>query len=208
MTGVQTCALPIFCTVDTVGTATAVNPDGSIVVGEFLAIPQVYVDESTGEEFHYCSDGAWRWSENGGTENLGDFTPDYRPLAQDLSDDGGVIVGVAFPYDFFLPRKSIIWTQATGFLDFQEFLESQGTFAPGWAFQVAGTISGDARTVGGFGASAFGYQGFTVQMPKVVVCHAPQGNPSNKKSLDVKFPEDLGTHLAHGDTIGLCGSGL
>jgi len=199
---------PARCTVDTVGTATAVNPDGSIVVGEFMAVPQVYVDESTGEEFHYCSDAAWKWTPNGGTQNLGDFTPDYRPLAEDVSDDGRVIVGVAFPYDFFLPRKSLIWTQATGFLDLQEFLASQGTFVQDWLLQVAGTVSGDGRTIGGFGASHVAYQGFIVNMPKVVICHAPPGNPANKKTLDVTFPDDLGTHLAHGDTIGLCGSGI
>ena len=199
---------PVACTVDTVGTATGVNPDGSIVVGEFYAVPQVYTDESTGEQFHYCSDGAWKWTANGGTEYLGDFTPDYRPLAQDVSDDGRVIVGVAFPYDFFLPRKSVMWTQPTGFVEFQDFLASQGTFAQDWLFQVAGTVSGDGKTVAGLGASHFGYQGFVVQMPKVVVCHAPPGNPANKKTLDVTFPDDLGTHLAHGDTIGLCGSGI
>jgi probable HAF family extracellular repeat protein len=198
---------PAFCTVDTVGSASAVNPNGSIVVGEFLATEQIYTDPDSGEEFHYCNNTSWKWTASGGITGLGDFIPDYTPLAQDVSDDGSVIVGVANPFDFFFPRLSVIWTEETGFIDFQQFLAQQGTYAPGWSLAVAGSISGDGKTVGGFGGSSYGPQGFVVQMPKIVVCHAPPGNPSSKKTTDISFPDSLANHLAHGDTIGQCGNG-
>jgi uncharacterized membrane protein len=198
---------PAFCTVDTVGSASAVNPNGSIIVGEFYATEQVFTDPDSGEEFHYCNNTSWKWTAGGGLTNLGDFIPDYTPLAQDVSDDGDVIVGVANPFDFFFPRLPVIWTPQTGFLEFQEFLAKQGTYAPGWSLAVAGTVSGDGKTVGGFGNSPYGAQGFVVQMPKIVICHAPPGNPSKKKTIDVSFPNGMGSHLAHGDTIGQCGNG-
>lgn len=92
-------------------------------------------------------------------------------------------------------------------MNFQEFLAQQGTYAPGWSLAVAATVSGDGRTVGGYGFSPYGIQGFIVRMPKIVICHAPPGNPANKKSIEVPFPGGLASHLAHGDTIGLCGNG-
>jgi len=198
---------PAYCTVDTAGNATGVNPDGSIIVGEYYATQQSYTDPDSGEEFHYCNNTSWKWTPSGGVTSLGDFIPDYTPLAQDVSDDGSVIVGLANPFDFFMPRLPVIWTAPTGFLDFQEFLAQQGTYAPQWSLVVAGTVSGDGKTVGGYGYSPYGAQGYVVQMPKIVICHAPSGDPSNKKTLDISFPDALSSHLAHGDTIGLCGNG-
>lgn len=198
---------PEFCTVDTVGSASAVNPDGSIIVGEFYAAQRVFVDPDSGEESHYCRNGSWKWTPSEGAVDLGDFDPEYTALAQDVSDNGSVIVGVAIPFDFFLPRRGVLWTAQTGFLDLKELLVAQGTFAPDWSLEVAGTISGDAHTIGGFGASFYQPQGFIVQMPKIVICHAPTGNPANKKTTDVTFPDGLATHMAHGDTIGVCGNG-
>ena len=199
---------PQFCTVTDVGTATAVSPDGSIIVGEDYATQQVFVDPDSGEEFHYCGGTSWRWTPNGGVQDLGDFVADYSPKAQDVSDDGSVIVGTAFPFDFFLPRRSVLWTEATGFIDFKEFLEAQGTFATDWSLAGVNTVSGDGKTFAGFGASVYDIQGFVVQSPKVVLCHANPAHPENKRTIDVNFPESLGDHLAHGDTIGLCGNGM
>jgi len=198
---------PVFCTVDTVGSATAVNPNGSVIVGEYFASQEVFVDPDTGEEFHSCRNGSWRWTPDEDVIDLGEFIPDYTPLAQDVSDDGSVIVGVALPFDFFLPRRAILWTALTGYIDFQEFLAVQGTIAPEWSLLLAGTIAGNAQSVAGFGASPYGGAGFVVQMPKIVICHAPPGTPSDKKTTNVSFPDSLAHHIAHGDTIGLCGNG-
>lgn len=75
----------------------------------------------------------------------------------------------------------------------------------------AGSISGDGHTIAGSAFSPYSLQGYVVEMPKVVVCHHTPGtkkNPARKNTLDVTFPDDLENHLAHGDTIGLCGNGM
>ena len=124
-----------------------------------------------------------------------------------MSDDGNVVVGIALPFDFFMPRRPFIWTPLTGNMDLQEFMEAQGTWAPDWSLSSVSAISGDGRTLGGWGFSAFAAEGFVLQMPKVILCHSTPGNLSSKKSIDVTFPDGFGDHLAHGDTIGLCGNG-
>jgi len=197
---------PAFCTVSNVGTANAVNPDGSLIVGEYLALPQTFTDPDSGEVFHYCTNTSWRWTPGGGVQSLGEF-PGYTPIATDVSDDGKVIVGLGQPDDFFAPRRATIWTQWTGFLDFQEFLQRQGTWANDWNLAVAGTVSGDGKTVGGFGFSPLSIQGFVVKMPKVIVCHTSGGHRPRKQTIDVPWPEGLPSHLAHGDTIGMCANG-
>ena len=41
---------------------------------------------------------------------------------------------------------------------------------------------------------------------KVTVCHIPPGNPENAHTI-VVGPTAVPAHLAHGDTLGECGSG-
>ena len=38
---------------------------------------------------------------------------------------------------------------------------------------------------------------------KVVICHAPPGNPDNRHTITVGFPA-VQAHLDHGDTLGSC----
>jgi hypothetical protein len=105
----------------------------------------------------------------------------------------------------------MLWTPSTGSVDFQQFLEAQGTWAPGWIVAGASTVSGDGHSIAGGAYSPYSIQGYVVQMPKTVVCHhtpATRDNPARKNTIDVDFPEGLSDHLAHGDTIGLCGSGM
>lgn len=42
---------------------------------------------------------------------------------------------------------------------------------------------------------------------KVTICHVPPGNPANAHTITVGAPA-VKAHLAHGDTIGACGSGV
>ena len=41
---------------------------------------------------------------------------------------------------------------------------------------------------------------------KVVICHIPPGNPNNAHTITVGASA-VAAHLAHGDTLGPCGSG-
>jgi hypothetical protein len=56
----------------------------------------------------------------------------------------------------------------------------------------------------GAGYGPRGPAGWIIEMPKVNICHAPPGNPSNTHTINVLFREDMGNHLLHGDTIGVC----
>jgi probable HAF family extracellular repeat protein len=197
------------CTLDVTGEASAVNPNGSIVIGSYYFVPRTYEDPGTGDVYHYCESTPWKLNPNTGlAESLGGYLPEYglTTHAFDLSDDGGVLVGRADPFDFGY-SVPVIWTAPTGWLDFQGFLAAQGTFAQDWVGVSPITTSGNGQTIGGFGFSPFSRQGFVVSMPKIVICHAPVGNPANKHTQDVVWPDGLANHLAHGDTIGLCGNG-
>ena len=102
----------------------------------------------------------------------------------------------------------LLWTPATGWTDFQAFLAAQGTYASDWSLFTVGTVSGDGKTIGGFGFTPFSRQGFVVHMPKVVMCHQPsKRHHDKKKTIVVDFPEGMADHLAHGDVVGLCGDG-
>jgi uncharacterized membrane protein len=196
------------CLIDTAGEAGAVNPDGSIVLGDYFSLPKIY-DDGNGNLYHYCESSPWRLNASSGVpEPIGSYYPEYglTTHAFDLSDDGGVLLGRADPFDFGI-SVPLIWTATTGWIDFQAFLAAQGTYAQDWQLVTPGTISGNGTTIGGWGFSPFSRQGWIVSMPKVVICHASPGNPSNKKTVDVAWPGGLADHLAHGDTIGQCGNG-
>jgi uncharacterized membrane protein len=189
------------------GSAYGISSDGSAIVGECFPVERI-VDWGDGP-FRYCDCEAWRWTPSTGVESLGAFQyPDYRPYASDISDDGRVVVGGALPNSPWEPPRPAIWTRATGMIDFQEFLEAQGTFAPDWTIYSATSVSADGRTIAGNAATPFGFLGFVVEIPKAVVCHRSSWLPWFKLSLPVPFPEGLEAHLAHGDTLGTCPEGF
>lgn len=53
-----------------------------------------------------------------------------------------------------------------------------------------------------FGAAA----AFADSDGKVDICHIPPGNPDNAHTINVSV-HAVPAHLAHGDTLGECGSG-
>jgi uncharacterized membrane protein len=197
------------CTLDVSGEATAVNADGSIVIGDYYNTAQVYEDPYDGTLYHYCTGGPWKLNPSTGlAESAGSYFPEYglTTHAFDLNADGSVMLGRADPFDFGF-TVPLIWTGPTGWIDFQAFLAAQGTYAADWLLVTPGTISGDGKVVGGWGFSPYSRQGWIVNMPKIVICHAPPSTPANKKTIDVTWPDGLSSHLAHGDTIGQCGNG-
>jgi uncharacterized membrane protein len=188
------------------GTAYGVNADASAIVGECYPVERV-VDWGEGP-YRYCDCQAWRWTEETGVHTLGDFQyPDYNPFASDVSDDGKVVVGGAFPFTPWDMPRPAIWTEATGMIDFQEFLEAQGTFAPGWTITSVSSVSGDGKTIAGNAATPFGFLGFVVEIPEAVVCHRSPSPSGPGVSVAVPFPDGLESHLGHGDTLGVCPRG-
>ena len=196
---------------ENVGAANGINASGSAIVGEQYPVPRD-VDTGAGEVTRYCDEGAWLWTESTGVRWLGEFeAPGYRTAALDVSDDGKVVTGIAESLTPGEASRSLLWTEATGAIDFQEFLVSQGTWAPGWALSSLSALSGDGRTAAGVAVAPYLYQGFVVKMPKVVICHHSKvkpDQPGRMRTIDVAFPDALDHHLAHGDTIGICGNGL
>lgn len=146
----------------------------------------------------------WRWSEAGGVEELG-FVSGQRVSAMiDVSEDGNVVTGYT---DFPSTRFASLWTPELGWTDFQFFLNAQGTFANDWQLATTGAMDPTGKYITGWAFARAGQTGFWVRMLKTVVCHASIADPDQKQTLEVDFPENLGVHLLHGDTVGYCPDG-
>lgn len=123
-----------------------------------------------------------------------------------LSAGGGVITG----WSQTTPpapavRTPMIWTPELGWTNLNLFLNAQGTYTEGVGIGNATATSADGRVLAGAAASQFGTVGWILETPKAVVCH--QVRHFTWKSIDVSFPDELGAHLIHGDTLGLCQHG-
>jgi len=66
------------------------------------------------------------------------------------------------------------------------------------------SVDQDVTAAAATGASAGAGAG--AGTTKVTICHIPPGNPSNAHTITVGQPA-VRAHLAHGDTVGACGSG-
>ena len=196
-----------WASVKTVGAVNGMNSAGTAMTGEGWPIERVFDDNGT--LYHYCDNTAWRSTRKNGIESLGEFLyPYYVPIGASISEDGNVVAGIAFPFDPWSPRVPFLWTPATGYLDFQAFLEGQGLFVPGWFILGGLQLSADGTTVAGTAATNQGFKAFVVNMPSVIVCHAPGKHREQKQSIAVEWADDdLREHLEHGDTVGICGNG-
>lgn len=164
-----------------IGEATSVNPDGSVIVGQ--------IDSRNGAQ-------AWRWTAETGVQPIG--TLSTQGVALDLSDNGNVVVG----FSGSSSRLAFIWMPETGMLSLDAFLAAQGTALGNNPLFTPTAISSDGTRITGWGPGPNNYYPWVVDISKVVVSHAPPGNPENVHNLVVDF-RTLPEHLAHGDTIGL-----
>jgi hypothetical protein len=89
-------------------------------------------------------------------------------------------------------------------VDFEQFLQSQGTFLDDWMLNAPLTMSSDGTVIAGYGFGPRASGGWVVKMDKVNMCHAPFWNPRKTTTINVPFPEGMNFHLAHGDTVGVC----
>jgi len=123
------------------GEAWAISADGAVIVGFGAA--------ATGTE-------AFRWTQATGAVGLGDLpggAHDSRALG--VSDDGDVIVGHG-NYNNGL-SEAFLWTPALGMVDLRAHLMSLGIPGlAGWSLRRAEAVSGDGRTIAGWGVNPLG----------------------------------------------------
>jgi probable HAF family extracellular repeat protein len=125
-------------------TATAVTPDGSVVVG--FSDAEGFFDE------------AFRWTAATGMVGLGALSTPWGiggSQALAVSADGSVVVGWSFGDN---GPEAVIWTQAGGMRRLKNELIAQGLGAQvqGWEFQRATGISADGRSIVGIGINPQG----------------------------------------------------
>lgn len=136
---------------DAVGMATAISSDGSVVTGVSTG--------STGTPH------AFRWTQQGGMVDLGSG-PGGLPgtFATSISDDGRVIVGwCASPSG----DVALMWDAGHGWRALDAVLDlDYATQVPGWKLHRATAISGDGRTMAGFGTDPQGQtEAWVVNLP-------------------------------------------
>jgi probable HAF family extracellular repeat protein len=110
---------------------------------------------------------AFRWTAGSGMVGLGAFDPgafSYESFATDCSADGSIVVGSSRAPD---NHRAFIWTQATGILDLQTYMETTyGLDFGGWTLQEAQAISDDGTVIAGFGYNAAGErEGWVIVIP-------------------------------------------
>jgi probable HAF family extracellular repeat protein len=130
------------------GEALATNNVGSIIVGNF---PPANAYASFGGFTTYMYT-AW----DGRFEDLGAVwqgppgmnTLQYQSAPSGVSDDGSVVVGNTGSSQ----RLAFLWTRATGMVNVQDFLTSNGvTNHAGWILTYTAYVSPDGKTIAGVG---------------------------------------------------------
>src|SRR5215203_2488565 len=175
-----------------VGEAQYVTPDGRMIIGGNAGTVQ----------------NPWTWTREGGLVQLSRIAPYFAAHALSASDDGKVIGGLGGNMSSFAGdaggQRAFLWTQELGSVDFEKFVQAQGTFFEGWVLFSSVSMSTDGTIQVGTGAGPRGAAGWMIDMTTVNVCHAPPGNPKNTQTINVPFVDSMADHLKHGDTIGFC----
>jgi len=136
---------------DVEGFATAISSDGSVVTGV-----------STGGD---GTPHAFRWTQQGGMVDIGSG-PGGLPgtFAAVISDNGRVIVGW---YESPSADVALMWDADHGWRALDSVLGlDYATQVPGWTLNRATAISGDGRTIAGFGTNPRGQtEAWVVNLP-------------------------------------------
>ena len=127
--------------------AQACSADGTWVVGS----------SSSG------TDGqAWRWSQGGGVELLGDLVPGWNGAATGISANGNVIVGYERPAGPATQGQGFIWTSTGGIQNLTDYVINAGVAIPGGTILALPlNVSGDGLTFVGL---TNGAEGFVVRL--------------------------------------------
>jgi len=169
------------------------TPDGSTLVG---------LDAGNWPDVQ-----AWYWNRREGLVRIGRLQPEDIATANAISDDGKVIAGVGgadMPIFWGGRRAAFLWTKKLGMVDLEHFLQSQGTYLDDWMLNAPLAMSADGTVITGYGFGPRASGGWVIKLDKVNMCHAERWNHRRTSTVNVSFPEGMNSHLAHGDTVGVC----
>jgi probable HAF family extracellular repeat protein len=121
----------------------AVSYDGAVAAG---AGPSAYLGLSH----------AFRWTAAGGMVSLGALPGHLESDAFAMSADGSVVVGYSDLFDPGRDYHAFVWDPAHGMRDLGAVLAGLGVDLGGSTLEIAVGISGDGRTIVGYGHSASG----------------------------------------------------
>lgn len=130
-----------------VGEVQFVNGDGSVMVGN---------------NYPYGTFNSWIWTAKRGFTAINSPSTLYQPFAIDATEDGSIVVGVA--RDRQGNPKGFFWTaNGSKFTWMDDYLAKKG-LAPGWKIGAVSAISGDGRTLAGYGINPNGdVEGFVLE---------------------------------------------
>jgi probable HAF family extracellular repeat protein len=121
--------------------ARAISSDGSTIVGDGFSTTTFQRE-------------AFRWTEGEGVVRLGDLPGgEVLSFGWGVSANGAVVVGESWTG---LGREAFVWTQASGMRNLKEVLVGYGLNLDGWTLRAAQGVSGDGRTIVGWGSSPDG----------------------------------------------------
>jgi len=166
------------------GSANAITPDGSVIVGRIgtseafrwtQAGGTVRLGDLPGGSFNSIAnavsrDGsvicgssssapssteAFRWTESGGMVGLGDLPGgDFESSAYGVSGDGRTVVGMSYTDN---GPEAFVWDELNGMEELANVLTDRyGLDLSGWSLDYARAISDDGSTIVGFGVNPSG----------------------------------------------------
>lgn len=173
------------------GSAWAVTPDGSTIVGEYY--PEGFYNQG------------WIWTEEGGTQGTG-----WMPWAWfldagnnfDVSHDGNVVVG---RFGSFWGYVGTLWTPETGLLDLNQFMIDQGRTEvfEGWLLLQGSAVTADGTKIAGYAVNPdFYYEAFILDISRVYMCK-PLGD-TGEFYTDSNPWSEVADNLTNGALLGTC----
>jgi probable HAF family extracellular repeat protein len=147
---------------------------------------------------------AYRWTQAGGLQDLGVLPGFQRMTITGMTPDGSAIVGYASIASFptFI-NEAVIWTQATGMVGLESYLNAQGVSTTDWELQFGFGVSANGRAFVGLGAFQGQERGFIVSIPGAS-CYANCDGSTTQPVLNVADFTCFLQRYAAGDSYANC----
>ncbi len=226
-----TVALPKVNSFAYPGRASAVNYDGSVIVGfdqastgmrrgvvwknGVASLILTSTNNWTGEALHVTPNGATVLGvSSGATSNQAyryGVTPKTltllgnfgSPYTGAVANSGNDNLSLITGYSTTSGGVTpAMWTAQLHWFNYNTFLSSQGVNTHGVLIAAPTAVSSTGTVMVGNLSTQYGNVGFALKTPTSVVCHVAAGGPPQTQS--VSFPAGLDTALAAGDTLGPC----